>query len=109
MKLIKKTKKDEEIRYNLENELSRLNAISLLMEIKPYRRSILNQIYNSKHIYHKKWNKLSFEEKQIWIKENMFEKWTKDEFIDHIINAIKLLCINENYKFSFEIALGMEL
>ena len=57
MELVKKIKNYDEIRKKLEfSEETRLHMVLLLMEIKPYRRSIFTQIENSKHEIHKLWS-----------------------------------------------------
>ena len=103
MALVKKNNNFDEIRKNIEsNENMRVQMILLLMEIKPYRRSIFTQIHNSKHEIHKLWGKMEFEEKIEWIKLNMFTKWSKTEFVEHIITSIKTLRFNKTINQGFE-------
>ena len=106
MELIKKKRDYEEIRAKLEvSEETRLHIVLLLMELKPYRRSIFTQVFDTKHIIHKEWVNMSYESKIIWIKQYMFTKWSKPEFIDHIITSIKTLSFNSRINQSFEMVL----
>lgn len=106
MALIKKIRNYEEIQEKLErSEETRLHLVMLLMELKPYRRSIFTQILDSKHIINKQWGKMAYEDKMVWIKENMFTKWSKPEFVDHLITAIKTLSFNKRINQSFETVL----
>ena len=48
---------------------------------------------------------MTYEEKVTWIKNKMFTKWSKPEFVDHIITAIKTLRFNKAINQSFETVL----
>lgn len=104
MELIKINKLNyDEVRNKLnESEDARVNMVLMLMELKPYRRSIFNQIHDSKHIIHKEWNKMSYEDKLVWIKKEMFKKWSPIEFVEHLINAIKTFRLNGAMSESFK-------
>jgi hypothetical protein len=100
----------EKIRKILEDkESARLNCTYILMDFKPYRKSIFLQILGKRNFFEKNWKNLNFKEKMLWIEQNMFTKWDKYEFTDHIIKAMVMFEKSEFIKKSFVMALEVNL
>lgn len=89
------------IREQLEkDEVLVLSFLGLLMEIVPYRRSIIKQVKGDLNLV-KNWNENDPKFKIDWIKNNFIDEWERKDIITHIIRAIKLLKKNKVYSELF--------
>jgi len=92
-----------------QKESSRINCIYILMDIKPYRKSIFLQILGRGNKFDKVWKKMHFQEKISWIKEYILSKWSKEEIIEHILSAINMFKRSEAMTETFKMALEYDL
>lgn len=86
-----------------------INCEYILMDIKPYRRSIFLQIYGKKNEFQKTWKILDFKQKMNWIETVLLPKYEKDEFIEHLLKAISMFSRREDVLKSFYMALEVDL
>lgn len=93
----------------LNKESARLNCIYMLMDFKPYRKSIFLQILGKGNKFNKVWQDLEYKDKMLWIQDNMFHKWSTEEFVEHILQAIVMFENNDIIVKSIILALEVDL
>lgn len=100
----------ETIKYILEvRETAIINCEYILLDIKPYRRSIFLQIYGKKNGFEKIWKKYTPEQKMEWISNVLLDKYPKEEFVEHILKAINMFSSREDIVNTFYLALEVDL
>lgn len=111
--LIKKNKLKIDYKYVrniLENNTQAIiNCEYILMDIKPYRRSIFLQIYGKKNDKEKIWRNKQAHDKLLWIETVLLNKFEKEEFVEHILKAISMFRDKQKVVKSFLLALEYDL
>lgn len=111
IKEIKKIDLDfEKVKNILElHDFTIRNIEFILLDLKPYRKNIFLQIYGKGNKFNKEWVKYDYKQKYQWIKDVLMTKFSKEEFIDHILKAIAMFNNNKNIMEAIVIALNVNL